>query len=65
MRIINIPIDEALMRRAMRLSHLKAEKAVVEAGLRMLVQIKEQERIRNFRGKLKWTGNLEKMRAGR
>jgi Arc/MetJ family transcription regulator len=62
---INVLIDDALMRRAARLSNLKTKKAVVEAGLQLLVRVKEQERIRKLRGKLKWTGNLEKMRADR
>jgi Arc/MetJ family transcription regulator len=61
----NIVIDDTLIRRAARLSNLKTKKAVVEAGLQLLVQIKEQEQIRKLRGKLKWTGNLEKMRADR
>ena len=61
----NIVIDDALMKRAAKLSNLKTKKAVVEAGLRVLVQIKEQEQVRRLRGKLKWTGNLEKMRTDR
>lgn len=61
----NIVIDDTLMRRAARLSNLKTKKAVVEAGLQLLVRIKEQEGIRRLRGRLKWTGNLEKMRADR
>lgn len=61
----NIVIDDALMRRAARLSNLKTKKAVVEAGLQLLVRVKEQEQIRKLRGKLKWTGNLEKMRTDR
>ena len=61
----NIVIDDSLIRRAARLSNLKTKKAVVEAGLQLLVQIKEQEQIRKLRGKLKWTGNLEKTRADR
>jgi Arc/MetJ family transcription regulator len=62
---INVLIDDALMRRAAHLTDLKSKKAVIETGLRLLIQIKEQEQIRKRRGKLKWTGNLEKMRADR
>lgn len=62
---INVLIDDGLMRRAARLSNLKSQKAIVEGGLRLLIQIKEQEQIRRWRGRLKWTGNLEKMRADR
>ena len=47
------------------LSKLKTKKAVVETGLKLLVQIKKQEQIKNLRGKLKWDGDLEKMRLNR
>jgi hypothetical protein len=46
----------------MKLSRLKTKKAVVESGLRLLIQIKKQERIKRLRGKLMWDGDLEKMR---
>jgi Arc/MetJ family transcription regulator len=58
----NIVIDDELMNEAMTLSHLKTKKAVVETGLRLLVQIKKQEQIRSLRGKLKWDGDLDAMR---
>ena len=47
---------------ARTLSKLKTKKAVVETGLKLLVQIKKQEQIKSLRGKLKWDGDLEKMR---
>ena len=58
----NINIDDTLMREAMTLSRLKTKKAVVETGLKLLVQIKKQERIKSLRGKLKWDGDLDAMR---
>jgi len=58
----NIVIDDKLMAEAIKLSQLKTKKAVVETGLRLLIQIKKQERIKGLRGKLNWNGNLEKMR---
>lgn len=58
----NIIIDDKLMKEAMTLSQLKTKKAVVETGLRLLVQIKKQERIKGLRGKLKWDGDLDAMR---
>jgi Arc/MetJ family transcription regulator len=58
----NIVIDDELMNQAMELSQLKTKKAVVETGLKLLVQIKKQERIKNLRGKLNWDGDLNKMR---
>ena len=59
----NIVIDDNLMAEAIKLSQLKTKKAVVETGLRLLIQIKKQERIKNLRGKLNWDGDLEKMRT--
>ena len=58
----NIIIDDKLMAEAIKLSQLKTKKAVVETGLRLLIQIKKQERIKSLRGKLNWVGDLEKMR---
>jgi Arc/MetJ family transcription regulator len=58
----NIVIDDKLMNEAMALTHLKTKKAVVETGLKLLVQIKKQERIKGLRGKLKWDGDLDAMR---
>ena len=58
----NIVIDDNLMAEAIKLSQLKTKKAVVETGLRLLIQIKKQERIKSIRGKLNWDSDLEKMR---
>ena len=61
----NIIIDDNLMAEAMKLSRLKTKRAAVESGLRLLIQIKKQERIKSLRGKLKWDGDLDKMRLDR
>ena len=45
----NIVIDDKLMSEAMTLSRLKTKKAVVETGLKLLVQIKKQEQIKSLR----------------
>ena len=58
----NIVTDDELMNEAMTLSKLKTKKAVVETGLKLLVQIKKQERIKSLWGKLKWDGDLNRMR---
>ena len=58
----NIVIDDDLMNQAMALSQLKTKKAVVESGLKLLVQIKKQEQIKILRGKLKWDSDLDEMR---
>ena len=58
----NIVIDDALMDEAKKLGGFKTKKAVVENSLRLFIQIKKQGQIRKLRGKLKWVGDLEKMR---
>ena len=58
----NIVINEELMNEALSLSRLKTKKAVVETGLKLLIQLKKQEQLKSLRGKLKWEGDLEKMR---
>ena len=58
----NVVIDDQLMESALKASGMKTKKDTIEEGLKLLVKIKYQERIKNFRGKLKWTGNLDEMR---
>lgn len=58
----NIVIDDDLMDEAIRLTGAKTKKEAVELGLRTLVQVKRQERIKAYKGKPKWEGNLDQMR---
>ncbi len=58
----NIVIDDKLMSIALKTSGLKTKKEAVEEGLRLLVKVKNQSKLKKLRGKLKWEGNLEKMR---
>ncbi len=61
----NIEISDGLMQEALRLTGLKTKRAAVEAGLRMLVQVKQQEEILGLVGKVQWDGNLDESRQGR
>ena len=61
----NIVLDDQLVQAAMQASGLTTKRAVVEAGLQLLVQVKGQASIRRLRGKVKWEGNLEESRTGR
>jgi Arc/MetJ family transcription regulator len=58
----NIVIDEELMENALEAGGFKTKKEAVEAGLKLIVQINKQKKIKNFKGKLKWTGSLSDMR---
>ena len=61
----NIEIDDKLMTEALRLTGLKTKRAVVEAGLRILMRLKGQEDILHLAGKVQWEGNLDESRRGR
>jgi Arc/MetJ family transcription regulator len=61
----NIDIDDHLMKRAMRSSGARTKRATVEAGLRLLIQVRQQAGIRNLRGKVNWQGDLSELRLGR
>ena len=58
----NIVIDDTLMREALHASGYKTKKETVEEALKLLITLKKQARTRNFRGKLFWDDDLEKMR---
>ena len=58
----NIEIDDKLLADAMKASGARTKREAVELGLAALVKLKQQERIRGFRGKLRWRGDLEQMR---
>jgi Arc/MetJ family transcription regulator len=59
----NIVIDDQLMNDALRATGLKTKREAVELGLRTLLQLRRQEEIRRFRGKLDWQGDLDAMRT--
>ena len=58
----NVVVDDELMASALKVSGLKTKKDAIEEGLRLLVQVKRQKKIKRYRGKLKWSGNLDEMR---
>ena len=58
----NIVIDDQLITDVQKITGIKTKKGVVEEGLKLLLRLKRQEKVKSRRGKLKWTGNLETMR---
>lgn len=60
----NIHIDDNLISDAQRLSGAKTKREAVEQGLKLLVQMHEQQSIRQLRGKLQWDGDLDQIRQG-
>lgn len=59
----NIEINDKLMNEVLKATGVKTKKEAVELGLKTLMRFKKQENIKNFRGKLKWTGDLDDMRS--
>ena len=61
----NIVIDDKLMRDTLRATGIKTKREAVEHGLQTLLRLSKQAEIRQFRGKLNWTGDLNAMRSDR
>ncbi|MBV9743186.1 MAG: type II toxin-antitoxin system VapB family antitoxin [Acidobacteriia bacterium] len=61
----NVVINDELMRDTLRATGLKTKREAVEKGLWTLLRLARQARIRQFRGKLEWTGDLNEMRSDR
>ncbi len=59
----NIVIDDKLMRDTLRATGLKTKREAVELGLRTLLRLRGQAKIRRLRGKLEWQGDLNAMRT--
>lgn len=51
-------IDDRLMRHAMRASGAATKRETVEMALKLLLRLKEQEKIRSAPGKLRWQRDL-------
>ena len=58
----NIVIDENLIADAIKATGARTKREAVELGLKTLIQLKKQEALKGFRGKLKWRDELDRMR---
>ena len=58
----NVVLDDELIARAVESGGYRTKKSAIEAGLRLLVQVKSQERLRRLKGKVRWEGDLDAMR---
>lgn len=59
----NIVIDDELMANALKVTGLRTKREAVELGLKTLIKLKQQEKIKQFRGKLPWRGDLDELRS--
>ncbi len=60
-----ITINQELLQQAMKLTGLPNATSTVEQALQKTIKLKKQAKVKKFRGKLKWEGDLEAMRADR
>jgi len=58
----NIVIDDKLMEEAIKVTGARTKREVVERALNSLIQLKKQEELRGYRGKLEWRDDLDRMR---
>ena len=58
----NIVIDDALMQAVLEKTGIKTKREAVEEGLKLLLKMKNQEKILELRGKIHWEGDLDEMR---
>jgi len=58
----NIVINDKLVNEAMRLSHSKTKKQVVELALENFVNFLKRQKMKDLFGKVKWEGSLKDMR---
>ncbi len=53
----NIVIDDQLMAQAREMTGLQTKKDVVDHALRLLIRLEHQARLREVRGKVRWTAS--------
>ncbi|HHV53415.1 MAG TPA: type II toxin-antitoxin system VapB family antitoxin [Thermosynergistes sp.] len=61
----NIELDDKLVEEAMKLTHKKTKKEVVNYALDELVKKLKRKKLLELEGQVEWTGNLDEMREGR
>ena len=61
----NIELDDKLVEEAMKLTHKKTKKEVVNYALDELVKKLKRKKLLELEGQVEWTRNLDEMRKGR
>lgn len=61
----NIELDERLVKEAMKLTHKKTKKELVNYALEELLKRLKRKKILELEGKVEWTGSLDEMRKSR
>ncbi len=58
----NIEIDDELMKKALKYSKLKTKKEIINEALNEYVKYQMRLKLLSLQGKVKWVGDLDKMR---
>lgn len=58
----NIEIDDELMKKALKYSNLRTKKEVINEALNAYVKYQMRLKLLSLQGKVKWVGDLDKMR---
>ena len=61
----NIELDEKLVDEAMKLTHKKTKKELVNYALEELISRFKRKKVLELEGKVEWSGNLSEMRKSR
>ena len=61
----NIVIDDKLIEKGFKYTGMHSKKELVDFALRELIKRKERKKILHLQGRLRWEGDLEKMRSSR
>ena len=61
----NVVINDKLIKEGLNITGFKTKKKLVNFALEELIRRKKMYEILNLKGKIKWEGNLEKMREDR
>ncbi len=61
----NIELDEKLVDEAMKLTHKKTKKELVNYALKELVNKIKRKKLLELEGKVEWTGDLDEARKSR
>jgi Arc/MetJ family transcription regulator len=61
----NIELNDGMVKAAMKLTHIKTKKDLVNYALEELVKKHRRKKILELEGKMKWEGNLNDMRMSR
>lgn len=61
----NIELDDQLVREGMRMTGLETKRDLVHQALKTFVRKQHLKRFLELKGKVRWEGNLKKMRRGR